>query len=47
MVIGKMRYAAIGDLSLSTNDLTYVLVFSKSQIADYNLTSPYDLVKSG
>lgn len=42
-----MRYAAIGDLSISTHDLTYVLLFSTALIEQYNLTSPYELINSG
>ena len=45
--IGDMRYAAIGDLSISTHDLTYILLFNKQLIGDYGMENPYDLVSSG
>lgn len=42
-----MRYAAIGDLSISTHDLTYILLFSTALIEQNNLASPYELINSG
>lgn len=45
--LGNMRYAAIGDLSISTHDLTYILLFNKDTVNQMNLESPYDLVNSG
>ena len=45
--IGDMRYAAIGDLSISTHDLTYILLFNKGLITDHGMDNPYDLVNSG
>ncbi len=47
LMLGDMRYAAIGDLSITTHDLTFILLFSKAQIDQNNLESPYDLVKDG
>ena len=44
LTLGDMRYAAIGDLSITTHDLTFILLFSKDQITQNNLESPYDLV---
>ncbi|MBE6725953.1 MAG: hypothetical protein E7576_12335 [Ruminococcaceae bacterium] len=45
--LGGVRYAAIGDLSISTHDLTYILLFSQSLITQNNLDSPYALVFEG
>lgn len=42
-----MRYAAIGDLSISTHDLTYILLFSTALIDQNSLERPYDLIYSG
>ncbi len=47
LMIGNMRYAAIGDLSISTHDLTYILLFNKGLITDHGMDSPYDLVSGG
>ena len=47
LMIGNMRYAAIGDLSISTHDLTYILLFNKQLITDHGMDNPYDLVSSG
>ena len=47
LMLGNMRYAAIGDLSISTHDLTYILLFNKQSIIDFGMESPYDLVNSG
>jgi len=47
LVLGDMRYAAIGDLSITTHDLTFILLFSKEQISQNALESPYDLVNEG
>ncbi len=47
LVLGDMRYAAIGDLSITTHDLTFILLFSKEQISQNGLESPYDLVNEG
>ncbi len=47
LMLGDMRYAAIGDLSITTHDLSFVLLFSKAQIDQNGLESPYDLVKDG
>ncbi len=45
--LAGIRYAAIGDLSVSTHDLTYILLFSSSLITQNNLESPYSLVFEG
>ena len=47
LTLAGIRYAAIGDLSISTHDLTYCLLFSKKLAGDFGLESPYDLVSSG
>lgn len=47
LVIAGIRYAVNGDLNITTHDLTYALLFSKNQISDYQMESPYDLVTSG
>lgn len=47
LVFAGMRYAAIGDLSISTHDLTYALVFNKAMIEDNTLDNPYELISSG
>ncbi len=47
LMIGNMRYAAIGDLSISTHDLTYILLFNKGMITNHGMENPYDLVSSG
>ncbi len=47
LVLSGIRYAVNGHLTITTHDLTYALVFSKGQITDNGLESPYDLVKSG
>ena len=41
------QYVIIGDMMISTLDLTYALLFNKQLVADYNLDSPYELVNSG
>ena len=45
--LGGMRYAAIGDLSISTHDLTYILLFSQELVTQNNLDNPYSLVFEG
>ena len=47
LMLGNMRYAAIGDLSISTHDLTYILLFNKGSIDQFGLDSPYTLVEEG
>ncbi len=47
LMLGNMRYAAIGDLSISTHDLSYALLFNKNKITEHGMDSPYDLVSSG
>ena len=45
--LGGVRYAAIGDLSISTHDLTYILLFSSAIVTQNNLENPYSLVFEG
>ncbi|MBQ8368733.1 MAG: hypothetical protein IJY35_01995 [Clostridia bacterium] len=45
--LAGFRYAAIGDLSITTHDLTYILLFNTEMITNNNLERPYDLVFSG
>lgn len=47
LLLGDMRYAAIGDLSITTHDFTFILLFSKAQIEQNDLASPYDLINEG
>ena len=47
LCLGDMRYAAVGDLSITTHDLTFILLFSKAQMYENDLESPYDLVNDG
>ncbi len=47
LLLGDMRYAAIGDLSITTHDLTFIMLFSKEHITQNGLESPYDLVNEG
>lgn len=47
LTFAGIRYAAIGDLSVATNDLTYALLFSDKLVTDYALESPYSLVFEG
>lgn len=45
--IGGKNYFLTGDMTLLASDVTHVLLFNKDVVVDYNLESPYDLVKSG
>ena len=45
--LAGVRYAAIGDLSISTHDLTYILLFSQSLVSQNGLENPYSLVFEG
>lgn len=45
--IGDKIYYATGDISVSDNDATWVLMFNKDMVVDFALESPYDLVNSG
>ncbi|MBQ2707701.1 MAG: hypothetical protein IJF67_05495 [Clostridia bacterium] len=45
--LSGVQYMAIGDLSITTLDLTFILLFNKQLIKDYQLDSPYALVNSG
>ncbi len=47
LMLGDMRYAAIGDLSISTHDLTYILLFNKNTVTEHGMENPYELVSSG
>lgn len=47
LLLGDMRYAAIGDLSITTHDFTFILLFSKDMINQNDLDNPYDLVTEG
>ena len=47
LTLGGVRYAAIGDLSISTHDLTYILLFSSAIVTQNNLENPYSLVFEG
>lgn len=47
LTFAGMRYGAIGDFSISTHDLTYILLFSDKLVTDNNLESPYSLVWEG
>ncbi len=44
LVLSGIRYAVNGDLNITTHDLTYALIFSKDQITNNGLESPYALV---
>ena len=45
--IGGKNYFLTGDMTLLASDVTHVLLFNKDVVVDYNLESPYDLVKDG
>ncbi|MCI8387190.1 MAG: hypothetical protein HFE63_01835 [Clostridiales bacterium] len=47
LTLSGQQYIAIGDMNISTHDLTYALLFNKQLIEDYSLESPYDLVRDG
>ena len=47
LTLAGIRYAAIGDLSISTHDLTYVMLFSTALVDQNNLENPYSLVFEG
>lgn len=47
LTLAGIRYAAIGDLSISTHDLTYVMLFSTALIDQNTLDNPYSLVFEG
>ncbi|MHB1151780.1 MAG: extracellular solute-binding protein [Eubacteriales bacterium] len=42
--INHRLYMTVGDLLVMPNDATWLVIFNKTLIGDYNLTSPYDLV---
>jgi ABC-type glycerol-3-phosphate transport system substrate-binding protein len=45
-IMGKL-FMACSDITISDNGATGVIVFNKQLLADYNLESPYTLVKGG
>ena len=47
MTIGKKLYAAAGDITTMTNDATWVALFNKDLVRDFDLADPYQLVKDG
>ena len=44
--IGGKLFFATGDISIMDNDATWVMMFNKKLITDFDLESPYDLVKN-
>lgn len=44
--IGGRNYFATGDISIMDNDATWVMMFNKAMIQQYDLESPYELVKN-
>lgn len=42
--INHRLYMTVSDLLIMPNDATWLVIFNKTLIEDYNLTSPYDLV---
>ena len=44
--IGNKLFFALGDINVMDNDATWALIFNKKLIADYDLGSPYDLVRN-
>lgn len=44
--IGGRLYFCTGDISIMDNDATWVMMFNKKMISDFDLESPYDLVKN-
>ena len=47
LVLADVRYAMIGDLSITTHDLTYILLFSSDLVEKNGLERPYSLVFEG
>ena len=45
-IMGK-NFAASGDISKRRLECVWIMCFNKAMITDYNLESPYDLVKEG
>ena len=44
--IGNKLFFALGDLNVMDNDATQAIVFNKKLVIDYQLESPYDLVRN-
>ena len=44
--IGGKLFFATGDISIMDNDATWVMMFNKKTIVDFDLESPYDLVNN-
>ncbi|MDD4773299.1 MAG: extracellular solute-binding protein [Eubacteriales bacterium] len=44
--INHRLYMTTGDMLIMPNDATWLVIFNKTLIDDYNLTSPYELVSS-
>jgi len=44
-ICGKLFFAT-GDISIMDNDATWVMMFNKKMISDFDLESPYDLVRN-
>lgn len=45
LTMGKRLYFTVGDLFIMDNDATWLTIFNKKLIADFDLESPYTLVK--
>lgn len=47
MTIGRKLYAAAGNITTTTNDATWTVLFNKDLSRDFGLDDPYQLVKDG
>ena len=47
MTVGKKLYGAAGDITTTTNDATWTVLFNKDLNQQYALDDPYQLVKDG
>ncbi len=45
--VGGKNYFATGDISICDNDATWILMFNKKMVRDFDLDSPYELVENG
>ncbi|MCQ2432000.1 MAG: hypothetical protein MJ175_05275 [Clostridia bacterium] len=45
--INGRNYVALGAYDVNVYDLTYALTFNKQLVQDFDMTSPYELVKTG
>lgn len=45
--VAEKNYFVTGDLSLHSLSCTHAIIFNKDMIREYNMESPYDLVKNG